>query len=129
MYEFVKRLGPAVFAASLLVAAAAPADLHLALKSSVPARDATVTTAPPRVELHFTQAPQMSATAIMVHTDAGGTVALGRTAASANDATVVTAAFEKPIAPGKYHVMWRAMAQDGHVIDGSYSFTFQSASD
>lgn len=110
-------------------AAAMPADLHLALKQSIPAKDATVATAPQRIELHFTQAPQAAATSIRVHGDAGNDATVGRTTARDGDATIVTASFERPLAPGKYHVMWRAMAQDGHVITGEYGFTYTPAAD
>jgi len=117
------------FAAVLLfvgiVAAGAPASLHLALSKAEPAVDSTITTAPSAISLFFTQAPQEGATAIRLVDSREQEVPLAEPKPDASDAKVIRAALTAPLPSGAYQVVWRTVASDGHVVRGDFRFTYR----
>ncbi len=104
---------------------AAAADLrrHLALRSSTPAADATAASNVEEVRLFFTEAPQISGTSVRVMDTAEKLVPTTEAATDGEDPTQVLVHIESPLAPGAYVVAWRALAQDGHAVNGEFSFT------
>lgn len=100
--------------------------LHLKLARSEPSASAVLTASPTQVKLWFTQKPELTVTSIKVKSGSGAT-AVERTLAplargSAADAPI-TAPVGGALAPGRYQVVWRTMARDGHVLNGVIPFT------
>ncbi|WP_028272467.1 copper resistance CopC family protein [Arthrobacter sp. UNC362MFTsu5.1] len=122
------RLVLAAATALLLpVLATAPAVAHDSLASTEPARDAVLDTAPATVSLTLSNAPLNSAqlnTSILKVTDSTGKT-LSDDNVQVNGDTLSTAITEGQ--PGPYTVQWRAVSSDGHPIEGTYTFTVQSA--
>ncbi|MFJ5958227.1 copper resistance protein CopC [Paenarthrobacter sp. NPDC092416] len=120
------RIRLALAAAILIPAfAAGPAMAHDALESTVPAKDATVTTAPGAVSLTLSEPPmdatQLNLSVITVTDETGKTLSDGKV--TVDGPTISTA-----IAGGSngvYKVLWRTVSSDGHPIEGNYAFTVQ----
>lgn len=104
-------------------AGADPVARHFELKRSLPAADSALATMPDRVQLWFTQAPQLEGARIRLVDASGGLLPLGDVAAADGDPTSLLAAVPEAVAPGRYTVHWRAMAQDGHMVSGEIPFT------
>ncbi|MDT8369055.1 MAG: copper resistance protein CopC [Longimicrobiales bacterium] len=100
------------------------APLHFELRTSAPKADSTV--APTReVRLWFTQEPQEGATQIRVM-KGEARVPMSEVQKDAEDATSYFVTLDRPLPSGAYHVMWRSMAGDGHVVSGEFDFTVAS---
>jgi methionine-rich copper-binding protein CopC len=95
---------------------------HLRLVRTTPAADTTVAASPAEIRLFFSEAPQMRGTSVRLADAANNLVASTEAAADAEDARQVWIAPEAPLAPGRYTVHWRVIAQDGHTQRGSFSF-------
>ena len=95
---------------------------HLALRSSVPAADATVGRTLEEVRLFFTEAPQIAATSIRIADGMNELVPSTEAAADGEDPVQVFIRTEAALEPGSYTVYWRAMAQDGHTENGDFGF-------
>lgn len=118
----------AVFVASLLStlhAEAGNVSRHLALLRSEPAADSTVVS-PSAITLWFTQAPQEGSTQIRLLAEDGSILPAGEATVLSDEPTAFSAKLERPLAPGRYTVAWRAMATDGHVLNEEFDFTVRS---
>lgn len=100
---------------------AAPAQAHTTLKSSSPAKDATVSS-PSEIVLTYNDnviLPQVRVTGED-----------GRTHQAGNPTAVdskVTQPIGATLPPGRYTVAWRVVASDGHPISGTYRFRVEGA--
>lgn len=100
---------------------------HARLKSSVPAADTTVNTAPAQVVIIFTEETSP--------TKSGGSVAGpdGTTASTGfkvdlNDRTKMTIDLKPNLPNGKYTVKWNSFTEDDNgMADGTFAFTIQAA--
>ena len=108
----------AALAALPLLALATGASAHAALKSSLPAANATVA-APATISLTFTESITPKFSSAMLMKADGSAVAAKSTAAG----KIVTAKPAMPLAPGAYMVMWSVVASDGHKSMGNFNFT------
>jgi methionine-rich copper-binding protein CopC len=108
----------ALLLSPLLVAT--PASAHNALAGSTPAAGSTLTTAPTSVTLNFEEPPLSSGMAVVVTAPDKSRVSPGSPVLTGSD--VVT-----PLAPltasGTYSVAWRVVADDGHPVTGTFTFT------
>lgn len=126
MVEFRPRLRllpVLVLPVLVLPGMSAPAFAHAYLRTSEPANEAAVKTAPKEVMIDFTEeiAPRFSA--ITVADSKGARVDSGALHAENKDGTRFGIAL-KPLAPGVYTVRWHAVAaDDGHKTAGSFRFT------
>ena len=105
--------------------AAAPAQAHALLKSSVPTDGSTVAAAPTTIQLFFTEPPEPSLSAVSILDSAGHTVSGVGTpkVAPGNQEELVTAVRPGSLSNGVYTVTWRTVSKtDGHVTAGSISF-------
>jgi methionine-rich copper-binding protein CopC len=110
-----------VFALGATGVAAANA-FHFALRSSVPAADATV--APPEeVRLVFTEAPQANSVGIRLIDAAGEAVPTTEPAADPNDAAQMFVKPSAALSAGSYTVSWRGIGDDGHAVTGNFGFS------
>jgi len=98
------------------------ADAHAHLRSSIPADASTLSAAPSRLELNFSEAALVTAASIQ---EAGGT-ARQLTPLPTRAATRVSLALPA-LAPGTYVVSWRVVSADGHIMPGKIHFTIAPA--
>ncbi|MEJ0037632.1 MAG: copper resistance CopC family protein [Gammaproteobacteria bacterium] len=108
-----------VLVATALFALSAVAQAHTHLKQATPADKSVVNTAPASVMLKFSEAAKV--TALTLHKDGEADQKL--TASPDTASAQVTAALPK-LSPGKYSVNWRVVSDDGHIMSGQLSFTF-----
>lgn len=121
-------IGLALLAA--LPAALQATVLHLKLVRSAPVANSTVTTAPTEIRLWFSQRPELTVTSIRLRSGSGS-AAVERALAPLTRAPMAGSPIVAPVgaalAPGQYEVLWRTMARDGHVLNGSIPFTVGGA--
>jgi len=99
---------------------------HADYDRSVPAADAVVATAPPMVEIWFTQEIDESGTVIRVIGPDGSQVDLGDTTLDLFDPNRkrVTVSLTAELSPEIYTVEWTSLsAEDGEADEGSFTFT------
>ena len=108
-----------ILVTAALLALAATAQAHTHLKEATPADKSVVNAAPANVVLKFSEAAKV--TALTLHKDGEADQKL--TASPATASEQVTAALPN-LSPGKYSVDWRVVSDDGHIMSGKLSFTF-----
>lgn len=129
----MKQTGRAATLCALLVgilaslSVAAPrgdaASRHLRLVNSAPDTGGVVQTPPAAIELWFSEAPQIRVTTVRLQSGQTA-VELARPEQDAADNKHVTAKVQGSITPGVYQVSWRTMSRDGHVVNGTFGFTY-----
>ncbi len=120
MFRTYRRALLPVLLASLSVAWA----FHAVLVKAVPAVDGTVTVAPTELTLWFNERPDASLSNIRLIAPDSSVVLVTGTHAVADSMAVMTVV-RGPLTPGKYTVTYRTAGPDGHVMRGSYKFTYQ----
>lgn len=118
-----RRLIAAGLAVLALWAGAALA--HAVLVKSVPAQRATLTEAPPRVELWFNERLEPAYSKASVTNEAGAQVDLRDVAVSADDPRRLSLSLP-PLVPGRYTVSFRVLSVDGHVVESTLTFTVKN---
>lgn len=111
----------AILAALFVLATAAPALAHDALKSSDPAKDATVKTLD-EVTLEFTGSVRMPFVIVR-----GAGEAQFQAGKPDLDGPVVTQKLKGELSDGKYVIAYRVVSSDGHPIEGEIPFTVKGA--
>ena len=102
-------------------AARATPRMHATLLRSEPAKDSAV--APPtRIYLVFSEEVEPSLGGIRL-VGPGGQVVTLKTAGDPRNVSALLAPVPVPLAPGSWRVEWRIVSEDGHPIDGDFSFT------
>lgn len=112
--------------ALLLLVVATPAWAHTNIVSVSPDRDEVLTTAPTQVVIATDDVVQDMGTAITVTSPSGVRVDDGSTEVQGKSVLVGLATLTEV---GTYTVNYRLLAQDGHALDGSYTFTIGGSSD
>lgn len=102
---------------------ALPGRLHIELESAQPAPDDTIDTAPAALRLRFTAFIEPAYTSLTLTGPAGDQVVTGRIVFVEGSDREFTAAVPPLVRSGVYRVSWRTAGADGHVLEGSYSFT------
>jgi methionine-rich copper-binding protein CopC len=121
----MQLLRTAVLAVLVMIAGTAGVLAHAKMVASVP-KDGT-TVAAGLSEIEFTFSKPMRLTLVRVHPLKGGDdiVVTGALPKAMGDAAKVPVA---PLAAGAYAVSWTAVAEDGHVMQGSLAFTVAAPS-
>ncbi|MEY2445678.1 MAG: copper transport protein [Ilumatobacteraceae bacterium] len=112
----------AVFAATI-IAVLAPAQqalAHAALQATEPAANAVLETGPANIVLDFNEAVDPALTDIELYDQRAALVATGLPQAG-GDNTIVQASVPT-LTDGVYVVVWRVPSDDGHVVNGVFSF-------
>ena len=113
-------------ALALGLVTSAAAALHTHLVKAEPAVDGTVSESPAQVRLWFSERPEVALSSAIVLTSDSAPVA--RIAMSKTDDSVsVAGPLTVRLKPGKYLVVWKTGAPDGHVVRGSYGFSYTEA--
>ena len=99
-----------------------PVSAHGQLDSSSPAPSAVLETAPSEISLDFNEPVTPVARSIEIYNQEGQRIVLGEALVSPEDPSVLIAKDVPAIPNGLYVVAWRAVSNDGHAIEGAYSF-------
>jgi methionine-rich copper-binding protein CopC len=105
----------------LTLTLAAGTFFHTALKSSVPAKGASVH-APARISLTFTEKVILAQSSISVLTG-DSTLVEKLVVKGTSDPATIAGAVTKHLTPGKYVVRWKTASDDGHVVRSAFGFT------
>lgn len=119
----------AILCAALAVAGAlspAAAPAHSLLVRSEPGRNATVTRAPERVRLWFSERIEPAYAKLSVWSWAGKQVDAGDAAVDSNDPALLSVSTPN-LGPGRYTVRFRVLSVDGHVVESRFAFTVKAA--
>ncbi|SEL16280.1 copper resistance CopC family protein [Nonomuraea pusilla] len=111
----------AILAALFVIVTAGPALAHDTLKSSTPAKGATVKTLD-EVKLEFSAGVRMPFVIVR-----GAGDAQHQRGEPQVDGSVVTQAVEGPLPDGAYTIAFRVVSSDGHPIEGEIPFTVKGA--
>jgi copper transport protein len=101
--------------------AARPARMHATLLSSEPAKGTMVASSPPRIYLVFSEEVEPSLGRIRLVGPGGRVVAL-ESAGDPRNVSALMARVTTPLGPGTWRVEWRIVSEDGHPIDGDFTF-------
>lgn len=114
----------AAMALALISASASRAMAHGDLKSSTPADKASLSSLPKELRLVFTERPELPLTRIVLKAPDGTVIAIGKLVASGADKATITAPITGMLAAaGVYTVEWEMAGEDGHPVDGKFTFT------
>lgn len=116
--------------AVLLAAAVAGLAAHLKVERSFPEADSTLSTAPTRLQVWFSQSPTVAISSLTLE-GPDGKVSTGKATAGQTDGKPdrsLIAPITGPVGAGKYTVTWKTSGSDGHIQTGTFTFTFTPAS-
>jgi len=102
--------------------------MHATLLSSEPAAKSSLTTSPTRIRLVFSEEIEPSLGRIRLVGPGGRVIAL-KSSGDPRNVSALVAPITSPLAPGVYRVEWRIVSEDGHPIDGDYSFSLAGPAD
>lgn len=114
---------PAFIAVLLLHFGAGAALAHVTLQSASPAQDSSVE-AVEAIRLEFSAPVRLHFVRVAVTGATQGPVEVSLSAQE-GDASIVQALPEVPLQPDTFEVRWRVVADDGHRVEGTLSFTLQ----
>ena len=109
------------------IAWASPVAAHAQLDTSSPAPSAVLESAPSEVRLYFNEPMTPVARSIEIYNQEGQRIVLGEALLSPDDPSVLIAGDVPDIPDGLYVVAWRAVSNDGHVVEGAYTFQIGSS--
>ena len=110
-----------MLAGLLLFFTATPASAHATLVSMTPAAGSTVTAAPAQVVLTFDEPMQALGSTIAVIDPTGRAV---QTAELIVQGQTIAVGLLPLRTPGRYHVNFRVLSSDGHIVTDSRTFDF-----
>ena len=119
-----RRAVPVALAAMLGFPVVAP--FHTELKSSSPAKDEVLRTAPREIRLTYTARPELALSDIKVASTAGAAVEMGKVARGKDSLTIVAPVLGA-MPDGAYIITWRTAGKDGHVIRGRIPFSISAS--
>ncbi len=122
-----RHLTAATLVAAGLLAAPPLLFAHARLLRSTPAADSRLDSAPTTISLWFSERPESRFTRIQLVDAAGISVPLGAVAILAANPPGVSVPIGRPLARGRYTVVWRTAAADGHPSSGRFSFDVTTA--
>jgi methionine-rich copper-binding protein CopC len=99
----------------------------MALSRTEPGADSTVTAAPTALKMYWTQSPKLPVTTIRLTSATNQAVTLGEPKTDEKDAKILSVPVTGAVAPGVYTVTWRTAGDDGHILNGTYKFTYRAA--
>lgn len=124
MTTLKKFLKPGLVIVAMLASLnwASPALAHAQLDSSSPAPSSVLEVAPAEIRLDFNEPITPIARSIEIYNQEGQRIVLGEALVSPEDPSVLVAGDVPAIPDGLYVVAWRAVSNDGHAVEGAYSF-------
>ncbi|MBN1238214.1 MAG: copper resistance protein CopC [Gammaproteobacteria bacterium] len=116
----MRLLRSAIMAVLVMLTGTAAVLAHARMVASVPRDGTTVAAGLSEIELSFSK--PMRLTLVRVHPLKGGDDAVLTGSLPAAFANAVTVGFAA-LGPGAYAVSWTGVAEDGHVMKGSFAFS------
>lgn len=111
----------------LLVAAAVVSlSAHLKVERTFPEAGATITAAPSRLQVWFSQAPTVSISSLTLD-GPDGRVTVGKATAGLQDGKPdrsLVAPITGTLTAGRYTVTWKTSGTDGHIQTETFEFTY-----
>ena len=107
-------------------AAPSVSAFHIGLRSSVPAKDSHVMTAPTEIRLTFTGLIDVAKAGIEFVDSANKAVATDSLRAVPDSVRVAVAKITGKMTGGTYTVRWKAVAADGAPGSGAFSFMYMA---
>jgi methionine-rich copper-binding protein CopC len=101
-----------------LVTFGVPANAHAHLQTSSPADNSVITSTPSNLVLNFSEAARLTALSLQKDNEPKQSMKPLPTAAAQQISIPLPS-----LAPGVYAVIWRVVADDGHVMSGALHFT------
>ena len=111
---------------SLALLGAGAAFFHTHLAASFPKADEVVRAAPAEISLTFTARPEVPLTKITL-LRADSTQVRLEAVRTGKDTMTVMVKVPVTLSAGGYIVSWRTASRDGHVVRGSYRFSYSTA--
>jgi copper transport protein len=121
-----------LFGAALAMLASGPARpalaarptfrYHATLLSSEPAKGSTIASPPARIYLVFSEEVEASLGRIQL-VGPGGRVVVLKTSGDPRNVSALVGPVTTPLDAGRWRVEWRIVSEDGHPIDGAFTFT------
>lgn len=110
----------------LLLLTMVPARLraHATLLRTRPAADEVLATPPTQIQFWFSERLELQFHAVRITDDKNGIVPTKDLRVDKADPTLLIVPVA-PLSPGSYRVRYRVLSRDGHVAEGSFSFTIQ----
>jgi len=102
------------------------APAHSLLVRSEPGRSATVTRAPERVRLWFSERIEPAYATLSLWNEAGTQVDAGDATVDSNDPVILSVS-TPTLGAGRYTARFRVLSVDGHVVESSFAFTVKAA--
>lgn len=99
---------------------------HATLLSSEPARGSTLASSPARIHLVFSEEVEPSLGRVRLVGPGGRVVAL-TVAGDPRNVSALVAPVTTPLGAGTWRVQWRIVSEDGHPIDGTFTFRVTGA--
>lgn len=124
MTAMKKMLKPGLVIAAFVASLswASPVSAHAQLDSSSPAPSSVLEAAPAEIRLDFNEPVTPIARSIEIYNQDGQRIVLGEALVSPEDPSILVAGDVPEIPDGLYVVAWRAVSNDGHAVEGAYSF-------
>ncbi|MFJ7014883.1 copper resistance protein CopC [Streptomyces albogriseolus] len=107
----------------LLLAGAAPASAHAALRASDPEDGSVVRTAPTHITLTFTESVGLLEDSFRIYGPDNRRVPMEEPEHAAGAADTARAALPRDLAEGTYTVAWRVVSADSHPVSGAFTFS------
>ena len=114
------KIGALAMGAAFFVASTA--DAHPQLKSAGLAPGSVVKTSPKALRIQFNEGIVLGFSGIEVTDAAGKKQPVGEASLSPTDKNQLIVPLTAELAPGKYTVVWHAVGDDTHKVDGKYNF-------
>lgn len=122
----LRRVGVFGFVSvAALFALAAPALAHAVLEGANPAPQADLSASPGSVTLEFSEKVDVRADGIKVLDQQKSLIQTGRPTHPSGQSKVVRASLPK-LGKGLYTVVWRAVSEDSHPIQGAFTFGYRA---
>ena len=112
----------ALILAIALVLAAGSAGAHAFLDHAQPRVGARVAVSPREVRLWFSEKLEPAFSRLTLVDAAGHPVAAGPARVDSADPRQLVLVLARPLPPGRYKVLWRAVSTDTHATQGSFEF-------
>lgn len=109
-------------AAAIVISFATAASAHPRLKAAGPAPGGTVAQSPKALRIQFSEPIELAFSSVDVTNAKGEMQPVGDPALSPNDKAQLIVPLKGSLAPGKYTVVWHAVGDDTHHVDGKYTF-------
>jgi methionine-rich copper-binding protein CopC len=117
----MNRLRIVTAIAAMSIATVVSAHPHV--KSAGPAPGSVVKSSPAALQIRFNEPVELAFSGVYVTNATGRKQPVGEVKTAANDKTQLIVPLKGRLAPGKYTVVWHAIGDDTHHVQGSYTFT------